>query len=300
MSSSDGSPPALREARVRANGVEFAYLEAGEGPLALCLHGFPDSASTWRHLLPVLARAGFRAVAPYMRGYAPTGLAPDGAYQLGALVADAVALHEALGGDERAVLIGHDWGAETAYGAAALAPERWRRLVTLAVPPLALDEQLFGDYDQLRRFFYLFFFETPQLGLGRVRGRNGLPRPAVGGLVARLRRRRGAAQREALPARARPPRGRAGLLPRRRAGPTRAGRPTPSPPSTPRCCARRPSPRCTCTARATAASTSRSRPTRPRHLAPGSHMEIVEAAGHFLHLEQPATINERIAAWVTS
>src|SRR4249920_172110 len=152
----------LRSARVQANGLEFGLLEAGSGPLALCLHGFPDSAHTWRHLMPELAGAGFHAVAPFMRGYAPTGLSPDGHYPLGALVADAVALHEALDGDERAVLIGHDWGAETAYGAAAVAPERWRRLVTLGVPPLALDERIFSDYGQLKRFFYLFFFKTPR------------------------------------------------------------------------------------------------------------------------------------------
>jgi pimeloyl-ACP methyl ester carboxylesterase len=66
-------------------------LEAGDGPLALCLHGFPDSAHTWRHLLPRLAAAGFHAVAPFMRGYAPTAVPADGCYQIGALVADAVA-----------------------------------------------------------------------------------------------------------------------------------------------------------------------------------------------------------------
>src|SRR5690348_1532318 len=60
-----------------------------------------------------------------------------------------------------AVLIGHDWGAEAAYGAAALAPDRWRRLVTLAVPPAALDEVLFSDYEQLKRSFYLFMFRDP-------------------------------------------------------------------------------------------------------------------------------------------
>ena len=65
---------------VEANGVEFACLEAGSGTLALCLHGFPDSAHTWRHLLGGLAGAGFHAVAPFMRGFAPTGLAPDGSY----------------------------------------------------------------------------------------------------------------------------------------------------------------------------------------------------------------------------
>ena len=149
---------AVRSATVRANGLQFGVLEAGSGPLALCLHGFPDSADTWRHLLPALAGAGFHAVAPFMRGYAPTAVPADGAYHLGALVADTVALHEVLGGDGNAVLIGHDWGAEAAYGAAAFAPDRWQRLVTLAVPQAALDEVLFNHYEQLKRFFYLFMF----------------------------------------------------------------------------------------------------------------------------------------------
>ncbi len=151
----------LRARTVTANELQFGVLEAGHGPLALCLHGFPDSAHTWRYLLPALADAGFHAVAPFMRGYAPTGIPADGCFRLGALVADAIGLHDALGGDDRAVLIGSDWGAETAYGAAAFAPDRWRRVVTLAVPPLALDTRIFADYDQLKRFFYLFFLKTP-------------------------------------------------------------------------------------------------------------------------------------------
>ena len=151
----------MRARTVQANGLEFGLLEAGSGPLALCLHGFPDTAHTWGRLLPALARAGFHAVAPFMRGYAPTAVPADGAYHLGALAADAVALHQVLGGGGDAVLIGHDWGAEAAYGAAAYAPDRWRRLVTLAVPPTALDPVLFSDYDQLRRFFYLFMFRDP-------------------------------------------------------------------------------------------------------------------------------------------
>jgi pimeloyl-ACP methyl ester carboxylesterase len=150
-----------RRRTVQANDVEFVVLEAGTGPLALCLHGFPDAAHTWRHLLPELAAAGYHAVAPFMRGYAPTAVPRDGNYSIGALVADTVALHEVMGGDDQAVLIGSDWGAETAYGAAAFAPGRWRRLVTLAVPPFALDPVLFSDYRQLRRFFYLFFFRDP-------------------------------------------------------------------------------------------------------------------------------------------
>jgi pimeloyl-ACP methyl ester carboxylesterase len=127
---------AVRRRTVRANDIEFVVLEAGTGPLALCLHGFPDAAPTWRHLLPELAAAGFHAVAPFMRGYAPTAVPRDGNYSIGALVADAVALHQVMGGDEQAVLIGSDWGAETAYAAAAFAPGRWRRLVTHAVPPM--------------------------------------------------------------------------------------------------------------------------------------------------------------------
>ena len=69
-------------------------------------------------------------------------------------------MHEALDGDEQAVLIGSDWGADAAYGAAAFAPDRWRRLVTLAVTPPALDATLFGDYAQLKRSFYIFLLRT--------------------------------------------------------------------------------------------------------------------------------------------
>ncbi|MEY2452194.1 MAG: hypothetical protein QOD92_1768 [Acidimicrobiaceae bacterium] len=150
------------EHRVNANGIEFAYLACGEsGPLALCLHGFPDSAWTWSHLLPELADAGFRAVAPWLRGYAPTGLDPQGRYQNGASVADAIALHDALGGDESAVIIGHDWGARIATGAAVFAPERWSKLVTAAVPPSGAVAQGFLTYPQLKRSWYMFFFQNP-------------------------------------------------------------------------------------------------------------------------------------------
>ena len=153
----------MRQQAVTANGIDFAYLESGpaDGPLALCLHGFPDTAHTWRHLLPVLGDAGYHAVAPWMRGYSPTSLAPDGAYQVGALAADAGALHDALGGDADAVVIGHDWGAFAAYGAAGVEPARWRRVVTMAVPPLAASASTFFTYAQLKRSFYIFLFQLP-------------------------------------------------------------------------------------------------------------------------------------------
>ena len=148
---------------VTVNGVDFAYVEAGSpgDPLALCLHGFPDTAHTWRHLLPALADAGYHAVAPWMRGYAPTSIPVDAVYQVGALASDACGLHEALGGDGRAVLIGHDWGAFATYGAASFDPDRWRRVVTMAVAPIVASASSFFSYAQLKRSFYVFLFQTP-------------------------------------------------------------------------------------------------------------------------------------------
>ncbi len=149
----------ITEGRIPANDVDFAYLEAGSGPLALCLHGFPDSAWGWRHLLPALASSGYRAVAPFMRGYAPTDVPADGRYQTAALALDACALHDALGGDGDAVIIGHDWGAMATYGAANHEPDRWRRVVAAAVPPAGALATAFLSYDQLRRSWYMFFFQ---------------------------------------------------------------------------------------------------------------------------------------------
>lgn len=153
----------IRNDRVEAGGLDVAYLTCGEGPLALCLHGFPDTPRSWRHLLPALAEAGYRAVAPWMRGYAPTGVPADGAYQTGALATDACALHEALGGDGDAVIVGHDWGAFATYGAAALEPDRWRRAVTMSVPPVGA---LLGGMltpVQAKRSWYIWFFQMAGL-----------------------------------------------------------------------------------------------------------------------------------------
>lgn len=152
--------PEFDRGNVQANGLQFHYLEIGEGPLALCVHGFPDSPWTYRYLLPELAEAGYRAVAPFMRGFAPTELPADRHYvHTSTMVADVVSLHEALGGDGDAVLIAHDWGAVAAYGAAAHEPARWRRCTILNIPPL----QIFGanlfSYEQIKRSFYFWFFQ---------------------------------------------------------------------------------------------------------------------------------------------
>lgn len=151
----------MKTGTVTARGMTFHTLEEGEGPLVLCLHGFPDSLRSFRHQLPALAAAGYRAVAPAMRGYAPTGPAPDGYYQSAALGLDAVALIEALGCDD-AVVFGHDWGALAAYGAALAAPHRVRKLIAAAVPYGAQVSAAFmSSYDQQRRSWYMFFFQTP-------------------------------------------------------------------------------------------------------------------------------------------
>ena len=166
----------ITEGTIDANGVTFAYLAAGDegAPLALCLHGFPDSARTWRHLLPLLAEQGYRAVAPWLRGYAPTTVPSDGHYQPAVIGLDALALHEALtaggpaggstGASAPGVLIGHDWGAYAAYAAVhhPSAPAAWRRMVTMAVPPSGAVAQAFlSSYDQLQRSWYMFFFQHP-------------------------------------------------------------------------------------------------------------------------------------------
>lgn len=148
---------------VRANGLRFAYLREGPGdaPLALCAHGFPDHARTFRHLAPRLVAAGYRVVAPWLRGYAPTALPPGRVTELDTLAADLNALHRAVGGTGRAVLVGHDWGAIAGYRAAAAAPDRWRRVVAMAVPPEPALLDAAGDLDQARRSWYTVAAQLP-------------------------------------------------------------------------------------------------------------------------------------------
>src|SRR6266496_835877 len=88
----------MKEGRVRANGIEFAYIEEGEGPLVLLVHGYPDVAQTWSAQMSALAAAGYRAVAPNLRGYPPTEVPKDGYYDGVTLARDVKGLVEALGG----------------------------------------------------------------------------------------------------------------------------------------------------------------------------------------------------------
>ncbi len=121
---------------IQANGLRFAYLEEGKGPLVLLLHGFPDTPHTWDDVRPAVAALGFRAVSPFTRGYTPTEIPKTEDYGADTLGADVLALITALG-EESAIVIGHDWGAGAAYSAAALEPARVRLLVTIAIPHAA-------------------------------------------------------------------------------------------------------------------------------------------------------------------
>ena len=143
---------------VRANDVNFHFLEMGEGPLVLCMHGFPDHAYSYRLLLPELAEVGFRAVAPFMRGYAPTEVPKDGRYQTAVLSRDVLELIDALGA-ERASLVGHDWGARAVYGAAILGPEKVTRLAAIASSHPAAGEPM--DFHFLRGSWHAFYFQLP-------------------------------------------------------------------------------------------------------------------------------------------
>ena len=118
---------------LQANGLRFAYLEEGSGPLVLLVHGFPDTPQTWDAARSALAAAGFRAVSPFTRGYAPSEIPADGAYDSDTLGRDILALIDALG-EERAIVVGHDWGASAAFSAVGLAPEKIAKLVTIAIP----------------------------------------------------------------------------------------------------------------------------------------------------------------------
>ncbi|MPY83375.1 MAG: alpha/beta fold hydrolase [Actinophytocola sp.] len=162
--------PEPRELTVELPALTVAALAWGpeDGPLALCLHGFPDTAWTWRHLGPVLAERGWRVVAPFTRGYAPTGPASDGDYRVGALMTDALDLGRALDANADAVLVGHDWGAVTAYGISAHAPAMFGRVVAMAVPPIdAISDTARANWRiagaQVLRSWYTMFNQLPAL-----------------------------------------------------------------------------------------------------------------------------------------
>ena len=149
---------------VETNGINMHIAEAGEGPLVILCHGFPESWYSWRHQLPALAAAGYHVVAPDQRGYGRTDAPKEiDAYSQFHLVGDIVGLVRALG-EETAVIAGHDWGAPVAWNAAQWRPDVCRAVVGMSVPasdrapfpPTAGMKARFGD-----SFFYILYFQMP-------------------------------------------------------------------------------------------------------------------------------------------
>jgi len=146
------------------NGVTLHWAEQGEGPLVVLLHGFPEFWYSWRHQLPALAAAGFRAVAPDLRGYGLSGKPRGvGAYRIETLVADVAALVRRLGAG-RAHVVGHDWGGVLAWYLPLFHPEVCASVTILNAPhPVAFRRALRTSSDQRRRSRYVFLFQLPFL-----------------------------------------------------------------------------------------------------------------------------------------
>ncbi|MGH2784095.1 MAG: alpha/beta fold hydrolase [Actinomycetota bacterium] len=151
----------LRKGTVKANGLEFAYLEQGSGPLVLLMHGFPDNAHTWSYQMPALADAGYRAVAPFLRGYPPTQIPEDGYFDAATLATDAKELILALNDVEPAYYVGTDWGTLTAFPLMQAYPEVVRRSVVMAVPyPLAA-AMIVTKPELIHHTFHVWFQQLP-------------------------------------------------------------------------------------------------------------------------------------------
>ena len=164
---SDAEPWTHHEAVV--NGVRLHFVEQGEGPLVVLLHGFPEFWYSWRHQIPALAEAGFRVIAPDQRGY-NTSEKPPGvlSYRIEHLVDDVAALIEHAG-ESRAVVVGHDWGGAVAWAIAMLRPEVVEKLVVLNAPHPGALQREFRRLRQLARSWYVFFFQLPWLPEAAIR-----------------------------------------------------------------------------------------------------------------------------------
>jgi pimeloyl-ACP methyl ester carboxylesterase len=184
----DGVP--LRHHDIQLSEVKLHCVEAGEGPrLVLLLHGFPELWFSWRNQIPALARAGFRVVAPDLRGYNTSSKpARVSDYRVDALARDVSELIRALGAD-RAAVVGHDWGAVVAWVFAMLHGDQLERLCVMNGPnPLDYRRVAKRSFEQLRRSWYIFFFQIPFLPEWLAsRGRYAGMVAAFKGLVARGR-----------------------------------------------------------------------------------------------------------------
>ncbi|MBL4622262.1 MAG: alpha/beta hydrolase [Immundisolibacteraceae bacterium] len=140
--------------------IQFQALAAGTGPLMLLVHGFPDTPHSYRSQLDYFSQQGYRVVAPWLRGYAPSSVPADGDYGVMSVGQDLLNIMDTLD-SQQAILVGHDWGAGAVNAAALLAPDRVSHLISSAVPyGPALMQGLTASGDQQRRSWYVFFFLT--------------------------------------------------------------------------------------------------------------------------------------------
>jgi pimeloyl-ACP methyl ester carboxylesterase len=151
--------PALKF--VQANGVRFAYLEQGSGPLVLFLHGFPDNAWSYRKQLQAFADAGYRAVSPFLRGYAPTEIPADGIFDPVTLGKDLEALIAALSDDGQACVVGMDWGGTSTFQALATAPSAIKAAVVMNTAHPITISSIRRDPEIIRSVFHVYFFQMP-------------------------------------------------------------------------------------------------------------------------------------------
>lgn len=160
--SKPSAEPTLRF--IESNGIRMRIAEMGKGPLVIFVHGWPESWYSWRHQLPAVAAAGYRVVAPDMRGYGKTDKpAAVEDYSIQQVTGDLVGILDALG-EKQAILVGHDWGAIVTWHALLLHPDRFTAHVAMSVPyngrgPVSIVEGLrrtLGD-----NFFYILYFQEP-------------------------------------------------------------------------------------------------------------------------------------------
>src|SRR5258708_32111207 len=155
--------PELQHRILETNGIRMHVAEAGSGPLVVLLHGFPESWYSWRHQLKALSDDGYHVVAPDQRGYGQTDR-PEAIekYSMFHLVGDVVGLLDALG-EERAVVVGHDWGASVAWQTALLRADRVRGVVGLSVPhrPRGPKAPLASFRSPPGQTFYQIYFQKP-------------------------------------------------------------------------------------------------------------------------------------------
>lgn len=158
----------LENKLILANNIRIHFLEKGSGPLVVLLHGFPDNAYSWIPQMDILAANGYRAVAPFLRGYAPTECPTAGFFDLPTLATDIRSLINELG-ENSALLVGEDWGAAITYAMMTCFPDVVKRAVTMATPHPEAVKSIFSSPEDLRRSFHWWFFQLQGVAEEAVR-----------------------------------------------------------------------------------------------------------------------------------